>query len=105
MLDNKRIPYYRIINKIWPLSFNVKSQLIGVTTKTYVRHIKPAEINKWEISNVADGMRKHIYVVSQEYSDDESDAQEKSGLDRLFRVKQQGRLDSLDKDDISITEL
>ena len=48
-LDINWRPYYRIIEQISPVTFIVKHQLDGSSTKVHAEHLRPANIDKWEI--------------------------------------------------------
>jgi transposase InsO family protein/predicted aspartyl protease len=104
-LDNKWTPYYRIIEQTGPVSFIVKNQLNGTTTKTHARHIRPANIAEWPTPTPSGErlLRKSNYVIPPEESDDEET--EETALDRAVRFKRQERADSSDEDDIPLAEL
>jgi len=46
-LDNKWTPYYRITEQTTPVSFVVRNQLTGKTTKAHARHLRLANITDW----------------------------------------------------------
>lgn len=48
-LDKRWVPYYRIIEQTGPVSFIVKNQLNGTTTKAHARHLHHAKLDEWEI--------------------------------------------------------
>ncbi|KAK3103802.1 hypothetical protein FSP39_022015 [Pinctada imbricata] len=66
-------PYYRIISQSSPVSFVVKNQLDGTTTKAHAEHLRHANIDEWEIPSTPDGIRtrRAHYVVSPESESDE----------------------------------
>ena len=53
----KYLPYYRIIKKNGPVSFVIKNQLDGSTTKAYAGDIRLANIDDWQISKDANNRR------------------------------------------------
>ena len=55
--DMKYLPYYRIIEKNGPVSFVIKNQLDGSTTKAYAGDIRLANIDDWQISKDANNRR------------------------------------------------
>jgi len=71
-LDNKWTPYYRIIEQTSPVSFQVKNQLTGKSTKAHARHLRPANIDNWEMpkDNVGRPLRKYVYVAPPDESED-----------------------------------
>ena len=105
-LDVKWTPYYRIIDQTGPLSFIVRSQLDGTTTKTHARHIRPAKIDEWKVPKDEQGniIRRATYVVPPEQSEEESD-EEETALKKVLQHRQQEREDSSDEDDIPLMEL
>ena len=48
-LDSKWKPIYLIIEQKSPVSFIIKNQLNGTTTKVHAQHLKPATVEKWNI--------------------------------------------------------
>lgn len=108
-LDTKWSPYYRILEKTGPVSFIIKNQMDGTTTKTHARHLKLAKIDEWQIpkDNAARLTRNTTYVVPPVESDSDMDSEdaEETGLKTAIRHKQQEREDSSDEDDIPLAEL
>ncbi|KAK3107412.1 hypothetical protein FSP39_013983 [Pinctada imbricata] len=104
-LDVKWQPYFRIIDQTGPLSFIVKNQLDGNTTKTHARHLRPAKIDEWKVPRDSAGhiLRKTTYVVPPEQSD--SDEEQPVPQDVAVRHRVQEREDSSDEDDIPLMEL
>lgn len=107
-LDKKWLPYYRIIKQTGPVSFVVKDQLTGTTTKCHARQLRLADLAQWpsHISNESDRpMRKTNYVVPP--TDEESSEEEEilEPLGREIRHKQKEREDSDDEEDIPLAEL
>ncbi|KAK3083458.1 hypothetical protein FSP39_023123 [Pinctada imbricata] len=104
-LDVKWQPYFRIIDQTGPLSFIVKNQLDGNTTKAHARHLRPSKIDEWKIPRDSEGnlLRKTTYVIPPEQSD--SDDDEPVPQDVAIRHRIQEREDSSDEDDIPLMEL
>ena len=66
-LDSKWKPIYRIIEQKSPVSFIIKNQLNGTTTKVHA-HLKPATVEKWNIPS--ENRSKSTYVVAPSSSDE-----------------------------------
>ena len=71
-LDIKWQPYYRIIEQTSPVTFIIRSQLDGNVTKVHAQHLRPANLNEWEIPTDKTGrkLRPSNYVVPPVSSDD-----------------------------------
>ncbi|CAC5388237.1 unnamed protein product [Mytilus coruscus] len=119
-LDSKWKPFYRIIEQRSPVSFIIKNQLNGNTTKVHAQHLKPAPVNKWTIPKLGQAdkdkqLRKTTYVVPPESSDKESENEtdsENSSMegveqtrDKLIRRYKNERESSSGEDDIPLMEL
>ena len=107
----KYLPYYRIIEKKGPVSFVIKSQLDGSTTKAYAGDIRLANIDDWQISKDANNrrLRDAAYVIPPQPSDSEtesdSDPEENVPLSKLAKKYRQERETSEDEEDIPLMEL
>ena len=68
-------PYFRIIRKTSPVSFWIKSQLDGTTTKAHAEHLRLAKIDEWEIPKTKIGtrMRRAHFAVPPESESDSND--------------------------------
>ena len=64
----KYLHYYRIIEKKGPVSFVIKTQLDGSTTKPYSGDIRLANIDDWQISKDANNrrLRDAAYLIPQQ---------------------------------------
>jgi hypothetical protein len=107
-LDKKWLPYYRIIKQTGPVSFVVKDQLTGATTKCHARQLRLADITLWPTpvnQDYARPMRKTNYVVPP--ADEESSEEEEmpEPLEREIRHKQRERENSEDEEDMPLAEL
>ena len=69
-LDSKWKPFYRIIEQKSPVSFIIKNQLNGTTTKVHAQHLKPATVEEWNIPSENRSKRKSTYVVAPSSSDE-----------------------------------
>jgi len=70
--------------------FIIKDQLTGNSTKVHAQHLKPANIDDWEIPKLSGrrNVRKSKFVVPPETSDSESSSEEDITLeDRLIKKK------------------
>ncbi|CAC5398016.1 unnamed protein product [Mytilus coruscus] len=114
--DSKWKPFYRIIEQRSPVSFIVKNQLTGSTTKVHAQHLKPAPVETWDIpkSNENKKLRKSRFVVPPESSESEMevDPQENETVEnrtsfrnRLIRKNKHERDTSSDEDEIPLMEL
>ena len=107
----KYLPYYRIIKKKGSVSFVIKSQLDGSTTKAYAGDIRLANIYDWQISKDANNrrLRDAAYVIPPQPSDSEtesdSDPEENVPLSKLAKKYRQERGTSEDEEDIPLMEL
>ena len=72
-LDDRWIPYYRILQKLGPYSYNVQNQVDGKTRRVHAEDLSRAEnIDQWQPVNVRTG-RQARYVVRDNCQDDESE--------------------------------
>ena len=107
----KYLPYYRTIEKKCPVSFVIKIQLDGSTTKAYAGDIRLANIDDWQISKNASNrrLRAAAYVVPPQPSDleteSDSDPEENVPLSKLAKKYRQERETSEDEEDIPLMEL
>ncbi|CAC5412411.1 unnamed protein product [Mytilus coruscus] len=109
-LSRKWTPYYRIIEQSSPVSFILKNQLDGTTTKAHAEQIRLAELD-WEIPNNNQGkaLRKAAYVVpvesqSEDSSDDES-IDSNTPLNQIAKRYKKETENSDEEDDIPLMEL
>ncbi|VDI66449.1 Hypothetical predicted protein [Mytilus galloprovincialis] len=109
-LSKKWTPYYRIIEQTSPVSFILKNQLDGTTTKAHAEQIRLAKLD-WEIPNNNQGraLRKAAYVVpiesqSEDSSDDES-IDSDTPLNQIAKRYKKERENSDYEDDIPLMEL
>ncbi|KAK6173844.1 hypothetical protein SNE40_017230 [Patella caerulea] len=108
-LQSKWKPFYRIITKTGPLSFIVKNQLDGSTTKSHAEHLRLANLDNWDIpTDNIPKLRQANYVVPPDDSSDD-DMDHVNDLDPTpFDITDQYRRerdDSSDEDDIPLMEL
>lgn len=102
-------PYYRILEQTSPVTFIIKNQLDGSTTKVHAEHLRPANLNEWQIPTDKSGkqLRPAHYVVPPILSSDSdtglSDVQ--NGYDFLQRKYRQECSVSSSEDDIPLAEL
>ena len=115
-MDSKWKPFYRIIEQRSPVSFIIKNQLNGSTTKVHAQHLKPAFVETWDLpkSNDTRKLRKSTFVVPPESSDNEMDTDNDTNesseseipfQERLIRKYRRERDTSSDEDDIPLMEL
>ena len=110
-LDNKWTPYYRIIEQTSPVSFKVKNQLTGTSTKAHARHLRPANIDNWEIPKDKLGrhLRKSVYVAPPDESEDSLSDAPSSEVElpraKMTKWARKEREDWSSEDDIPLMEL
>jgi hypothetical protein len=78
-LNKKWLPYYRFIKQTGPISFIVKDQLTGTTTKCQGRQLRVADLTQWPDFNQQEAerpIRKANYVVPP--TDEESSKEKKN---------------------------
>ena len=110
-LDLKWKPYYRIIEKKGPVSYIIKNQLDGVTSKVHAEMFRKANVDTWQISKDDKGkrLRDAAYVIppkaSESESESDSDPDNNIPLARMIKKHRQERETSEDEDDIPLMEL
>ncbi len=106
-LDIKWKPYYRIIEKVGPVTYVIKNQLDGSTSKVHAELLRLANIDDWEIPQTDDGrpMRKAAYVIPPEDSDSDSTDSDNEPLLKLAKRVRLERDNSESEDNIPLMEL
>lgn len=110
-LQSKWKPFYRIIEIKSPVTFIVKNQLDGTTTKTHAEHIRLANIDEWEIPKRTNArpMRRANYVVPPDSesgsSSSESDSEDDIPLATLIKRKKKENENSDSESDIPLMQL
>lgn len=106
--DLKWKPFYRVIEKKGPVTYIIKNQLDGSTSKVHAEMLRLANIEDWNVSkNTGQRLRDAAYVVPPETSESssDSDAEINVPLDRLAQKYRHEREDSDSEDDIPLMEL
>ena len=109
-IDNYFNPYYRVIEKVSPVTYIIRNQLDGTTQSVHADHIKLAKIDQWEIPRTPTGQprRRAAYVVppfSDDSDSESSDSQPENPRKKLIKLARKEREDSEDEDNIPLTEL
>lgn len=119
-IDNRYLPYYRVIAKNSPLTFVIKNVLTGEVVKSHAINIKHANLEAWEISDPRGLLpeaeakqrptRKATYVVPPSDSDDtdiNSDETEIYDPEPLINKFRHERTDSssVSGDDVPLAEI
>ena len=116
-LDVRWKPYYRIIEKTSEVTFKIKNQLDGTTTKAHAEQLRLAKIDEWEIPKNDDGhrLRRARYVVPLESesdteneratSDSNTSQENPDPLTKLASKYRNQRTDSSSESDIPLMEL
>lgn len=109
-LDLKWKPYYRIIEQTSPVTFIIKHQLDGSTTKVHASQIRLAHVDEWEIPTQLPGrsLRQSTLVMPPEHSDSDSappSDQNESVMHRVAKKYRRQRENSDNESDIPLAEL
>ena len=107
-LQNKWKPFYRVIDQTSPVTYIIRNQLDGTTTKAHAEHLRIADIDEWDPPKTREGRpkRKSAFVVPpSDSSSDEDQPPEKDPLKRIARRYRRERSDSENEDDIPLAEL
>ena len=107
-LDRRWNPYWRIITKTSPVTFVIRNQLDGKTTKTHAEHLRKANIENWDIPTDTEGKpkRRAAYAVPPDESDsDDSSSDDSVPLAKLAKRYRKERENSDNEDVIPQLEL
>ena len=107
-LDRRWNPYWRIIKKTSPVTFVIRNQLDGKTTKTHAEHLRKANIENWDIPIDTEGKpkRRAAYAVPPDESDsDDSNSDDSVPLAKLAKRYRKERENSDNEDVIPQLEL
>ena len=110
-LDLKWKPFYRILEKRGPVTYIIKNQLDGSTSKVHAEMLRLANIEDWELKETKDNRRlcNAAYVIppqaSESSSDSESDPDMNVPLNKLLKRYRHEREDSESEDNIPLMEL
>ena len=115
-LDMKWKPYYRITNKLTPVTFVVRNQLDGTERSAHADHLARAPVGQWNIPQPKGRPPRRARLAVPEDSvssgghssdDESSDVGQGNGkpIDRKDRLLRQERDGSSSEDDIPIAEL
>lgn len=106
-LDIKWRPYYRIIEKTGPVSYVIKDQLSGSTSKVHAELLRLAQIDWDESLPVRDRtLRRGQYVIPPEsVSESTSESEDDLPLNQLAKKYRHERENSDSEDDIPLMEL
>lgn len=106
-LDVKWKPYYRIMEKIGPVTYIIRNQLDGSTSRVHAELLRKAELDDWEIPRADDGrpMRRAAYVIPPDDSTSEEEDSENEPLAKLAAKHRHVREDSDEEDNIPLMEL
>ena len=104
-LESKWTPYFRVVEKLSPLTYLIRNQLSGKTAKSHIQHLRLASLDDWEIEKDEHGrpVRRAAYVVPPESESDEEENVERD--DRIPDRYRMERSSSDSEDDIPLQEL
>ncbi len=98
-----------MIDQTSPVTYIIRNQLDGSTTKSHAEHLRIADLDQWELPKDDGGRpkRRAYYVVppSSESSGDESSEDANEPLARIAKRYRQERTSSGDEDNIPLAEL
>ncbi|MCG8075689.1 MAG: hypothetical protein JAY75_05545, partial [Candidatus Thiodiazotropha taylori] len=106
--DLKWKPFYRVIEKKGPVTYIIKNQLDGSTSKVHAEMLRLANIADWNTAkSTGQRLRDAAYVVPPEVSDSNSDSDPEMNvpLNKLAKKYRHEREDSDSEDDIPLMEL
>ena len=114
-LENRWLPFYRIVEKKSPSTFVVRNQVTGHTVPTHAEHIRPAPVEEWTVPESTDSgqrrSRRTQYVAapsgnsegeSTGSSDEDDDNISKNNLEDWYKNE---REDSNEEENVPIMEL
>lgn len=107
-LDIKWKPFYRVIEKTGPVSYIIKNQLDGSTSRVHAEMLRHANIDEWEIpkNDNERPMRRPQYAIPPEISESEiSDSEEDEPLAKLADRHRHERENSEEEENIPLMEL
>ncbi|ESP03278.1 hypothetical protein LOTGIDRAFT_171625 [Lottia gigantea] len=109
-LEDRWTPYYRIVEKTSSVSYRIKSQLTGKTTKAHAEQLRLAKIDEWDIPTDEQRLRQAKYVEPLSDSSSEGSASEYSENDelplaQLIKKYRRVRANSSSESDIPLMEL
>ena len=109
-IDNYFYPYYRVIEKVSPVTYIIRNQLDGTTQSVHADHIKLAKIDQWEIPRAPTGQpRQRVAYDVPPFSDDSDfesfDSQPENPRKKLIKLARKEKEDSEGEDNIPLTEL
>jgi hypothetical protein len=108
-LDKKWVPFYRITEKLSPVTYKIRDQLNGTETKSHVQHLRLAPVGDWQIPEYPDGRtpRKATQAAPPDSSSNESSSDDEQAhpLHRQIQKARNERSSSSEEDDIPLMEL
>ena len=110
-LDMKWKPFNRILERTGPVSYVIKNQLDGTTSKVHAEMLRLANIDDWQVPKTQDNrqLRDAAYVVPPQASDSELSSDSDSEMDiplaKLAKKYRHERETSENEDDIPLMEL
>ena len=110
--DMRWKPFYRILEKKGPVSYVIKNQLDGSTSRVHAEMLRLAKIDNWQIpkTNEDRQLRDAAYVIPPQASSEselssETDSEIDTPLAKLAMKYRHERETSEDEDDIPLMEL
>ena len=106
-IDLQWLPFYRVVQVHSPLTFSIRNQMNGETTKAHARHLRLADVEEWEIPKAGTGRacRRATMAVSSSDSESDTENDNKTPYQRAIDRKRQERENSSDEENIPLLEL
>ncbi|XP_067655940.1 uncharacterized protein [Haliotis asinina] len=108
-LQNKWQPYYRVMDQTSPVTYIIRNQLDGTTTRAHAEHLRVARLDQWEIpKDKQDKPRRRAYHVvppSSSSSDNETEDNTQGPFSRIVKRYRQETSESEEEENIPLAEL
>ena len=110
-LGQKWKSFYRIVETTGPVSYIIKNQLDGSSSRANAGDLMLANVDDWQISKTENNrkLREAAYVIppqpSESETENEPDSEDNVPLTKLAKKYRQERETSEDEDDIPLKEL
>ena len=102
-LDRRWKPHYVVIKKTGEVSYVIKDQLTGATTRVHAEQLRRANIEEWELPGVGRPLRK-VTLAAPLQSEDPSDHNSSSEEDPVVKRCRRVRSDSENESDIPLMQ-
>ncbi|XP_046368484.2 uncharacterized protein K02A2.6-like [Haliotis rufescens] len=108
-LQNRWKPFYRVIEQTSPVTYIIRNQLDGSTTRAHAEHLRIANLDDWEIPKDTEGRPRrkqhNVISLSSESTSDEEVQGSKDPMSRITKRYRQERSDSDSENDVPLAQL